>query len=405
LLRTKLGKTSYVDWLSYVALAAITIVEILLNFGRTYTDSLEYLELAGRGVSSRSGPVGFSVNMRFLLPFLAKLLSEAFPFLGLVLSFAILNCLFWIGGVIVAYVIGLKLCDKATAFLSGLFYTTSVAMLAYGAAVLTDAAGYFFVGLSLCLVLRTTLIHKSRLVIESAVLTLGGFFHPSAFLGLVLYLFAGFKNRRKVVWVVVGIGLTLVAIDVFTHGTLRGYLNIAESFFIFSMQHTQRPGPDLLDALAWTFGVAAPIQGVFEYRVNITLSVFGPSSSFAASLFWFLWLVFFAVVGFWKTPRHRKLLIVYLFILSLFPFAAYYFIERYLFAMWPFFVPILVIGILNVARVPAVAVRIVLRKLKISNAGPFTNPVLYATIYLLLQGLSNTILILAALGPSPFTRL
>jgi hypothetical protein len=397
LLRSKIGRISYLDWLSYVALAAITILEMFLNFARTFSDSRFYLEFARRGISS----AGFYVSMRLLLPFLARLLSEAFTFLSLVLSFATLNCLFWMGGVIVAYEIGLKLCDKATGFLSGLFYTTSVAMLSYGAAVLTDPAGYFFIGLSLLLVLRTGLMPKSRLVIESAILTLGGFFHPSAFLGLTLYLFAGLKQRWKVVWVVVGIGLSLVAIDIFTHGTLRAYLTMVESRFIYSTQYLQRPGPDLLDALAWTFGVAAPIH----YLANKLLSIFGPSSSFAASVFSFLWFIFVAVVGFWKTPQHRKLLIVYLLILSLFPFMAPTFIERYLFAMWPFFVPILVIGILNIARVPAVAVRIVLRNLKISKAGPFANPVLYATIYLLLQGLSNTILILAALGPSPFTRL
>ena len=124
-------------------LLIITLTEMVLNFGRIYLDSTVYIQLATTGASPFP-----SVMIRFMLPFVASAVwkltgySSSLPALSVIIS--LINCLFWAGAVIVSYGIGFLLRDRTTGFFTALFFTTSVSIVAYGAAVLTDMSGYFF---------------------------------------------------------------------------------------------------------------------------------------------------------------------------------------------------------------------------------------------------------------------
>lgn len=379
----------------FSVLAAISCAEMSLNFARLYSDSGFYVQLGTTGVA----PYTF-VSERFLLPFLAAGLYRALPTLGIAACFGMFNLVFWVGGVVVAYYLGRIFLGKFGGFLCGLFFTTSVATLSYGSAVLTDSAGYFFVGLAVLLALLTSKkIAVKRTVVEGAALSLGGFFHPSGFFGLLFTIAYRIWMRRGAVGTLLGTSMLLVG---FVVAYIRGWLSsipYVATFFANAVSHFLQPrlGPALPDALVWTFGVSAPVVGLVRIA-NVLLAF--QLSVWPLGLLRWCWFVLVVCVGFWKSIR-KGVLLGCLVSLSIYPFIAPVFIERYLFVVWPFFIPVLVRGIQELSRFPALFVVRIMGESRQTKLGPLSNPNLYAVIFLLLQGLYNNLAIALFLGISP----
>ncbi len=375
---------------SYLFLGVVTATEMALNFARLFSDSGSYLQYAAQGTSQ----MGLYVQMRFLLPYLAGSLSRVLPFIGLAAAFGLWNCLFWAAGVIVAYRAGTMLGGRNVGFLLALSFTTSVPMLAYGAAVLPDATAYFFAGFALLLALEAN-PSRVRSGVEGAVLAVGPFFHFSAFLGLAF----GLANRlrhRQGLWTLLGVlpflgagvyvafalGLPMLAQTALANGQSR-IQEMSSGAFL------SRSGTSLGPGLVQTFFVFAPVQFQLDRLYNMLLA-FLTSDSLAPE---YLWLGMLAIVGFWKSPR-KELLGAYLAVMAVFSILyAPAFIERYLFTLWLFFLPVVVIGIRTLSRIPASVMGALLSKPGMRRVGILTNPDFYAIIFFLVQGVSNTIAI------------
>lgn len=376
--------------MSYLFLGVVTVVEMALNFARLYSDSGFYL-LAATGASSGGG---LYVEMRFMLPHLVGFLNRALPFIGLSSAFGLWNCLFWGAGVVVAYQAGKILSDRNGGFLLALSFTTSVPILAYGAAVLPDVTAYFFAGLALLLALRTS-PSRLRSAVEGAVLAVGPFFHFSAFLGLAFAL-ANRLRHRQGLWTLLGV-LPFLGAGVYVAFAIglpvlaQLALSIGQSRIqgVGSGVLVSRGGTSLPRGLVQTFFVFAPIQFQLDRLYSMLLS-FLTSDGMAAE---YLWLAVLVIVGFWKSPR-KGLLAAYCVTLAIFPVLyAPVFIERYLFTLWLFFLPVIVIGVRTLARIPAFVMGALLSKPGMRRVGILTNPDFYAIIFFLVQGISNTIAI------------
>ena len=382
----------------FAVLTAITAAEMSLNFARLYSDSGFYIQL---------GTTGFSryafVSERFMLPFFAAVLHRGLPTLGIAACFGMLNMVFWAGGVVVAYCLGRILLGDFGGFLCGLFFTTSVATLSFGAAVLSDPAGYFFVGLAVLLAMLTSKkIAVKRTAVEGAALSLGGFFHPSGFFGLLFTIAYRLRIRRGVVGTLLGTSMLLVGLVVAYFRGWLAYVPYASTLFTNAGSRflQARLGPALPDALVWTFGVSAPVLGLVHVAYGLMVLQL---PTWPLGLLRWCWFVLVLCIGFWRSIRKGALLGC-LVSLSIYPFIVPTFIERYLFVVWPFFVPVLVRGIQELARFPAFLVVRIGGESRQTKLGALSNPNLYAAIFLLLQGLSNNLAIASALGISPILR-
>ena len=383
---------------SFAVLTIISAAEMSLNFARLYSDSGFYIQLGRTGFS----PYTF-VSVRFLLPFFAVALNRALPALGIAACFGMVNLVFWAGGVVVAFYLGRIFLGDVGAFLCGLFFTTSVATLSFGAAVVSDPAGYFFVGLAVLLALLTRKkMAVKRTAVEGAALSLGGFFHPSGFFGLLFTIAYRIWKRQGVVGTLLGTSMLLVGLIV---AYFRGWLADiphASTLFTNAGSHLLQPhlGPALPDALVWTFGVSAPVLGLVHVAYGLMVLQL---PIWPLGLLRWCWFVLVLCIGFSKSIR-KGALSGCLVSLSIYPFIAPTFIERYLFVVWPFFVPVLVRGIQELARFPALLVVRIAGESRQTKLGALSNPNLYAAIFLLLQGLSNNLAIASALGISPILR-
>jgi hypothetical protein len=383
--------------MSYLILAAVTILEMALNFARGFSDSGSYLQLATSGTTQ----MGLYVNLRFMLPFLAGSLYRALPFIGITTAFGLCNCFFWAGGVAVAYKVGTILSDRNGGFLLALAFTTSVPMLAYGAAILPDNTGYFFAGLALLLAMRTS-PSRVRSAVEGVVLAVGPFFHFSAFLGLGFAVACRLRHRRGLWFLLGALSFSAGAMYfVYAMGLELWQRAIATGLgaiqAVGSGLLVYRGDRSLALGLAQTFFVFAPIQFLLDRLYNMLL-VFLTSDLMTADYLWFAALV---VLGFWKSPR-KPLLAAYCVTMAVFPVVfASVFIERYLFTTWLFFLPVLVLGVRYLSRFPASIMAVLLSRPGVPKVGVLTSPDFYAIIFFAVQGISNTVAITYGFHLSP----
>src|SRR3990172_4075499 len=320
-----------------IMLLIITLTEMVLNFGRIYLDSTVYIQLATTGTSPFRG-----VMIRFMLPFVASAVwkltgySSSLPALSIIIS--LINCLFWAGAVIVSYGIGSLLRDRTTGFFTALFFTTSVPVLAYGSAVLTDMSGYFFAGLALLILLADRKGSPQRAATEGAVLAVGGFFHLTAFLGLFFVLVRRLPKRRALD-TLAGSALVLVPVGLiaFVGGWFKRGLPYVGA--LFSPYHLPQ-GPPLDEALTYTFGFLwLNFPGEAFQKIWPDSNI--PNLAFAL-------FVLICICGICAVPKRRELL-GYLLVTALVTIIGARFIERYLFYMWPSMLPILIFGLGSVA--------------------------------------------------------
>src|SRR3972149_6308590 len=321
-------------------LLIITLTEMVLNFGRTSSDSTVYIQLATTGTSPFRG-----VMIRFMLPFVASAVwkltgySSSLPALSVIIS--LINCLFWAGAVVVSYGIGSLLRDRATGFFTALFFTTSVPVLAYGSSVLTDMSGYFFAGLALLILLADRKGSPQRAATEGAVLALGGFFHPTAFLGLSFTLVRRlFKGRALETLAGSALILVPVGLIAFVGGWFRRGLPFVSA--LFPPYHLAQ-GPRFDQALLYTFG----ILGLGYLGVGLERRLPGPG----IPVLTFALFALVAILGIHAVPK-KRIVLAYLLLMALPTIVGARLIERYLFYMWPSMIPVLVLGLRRLMEVP-----------------------------------------------------
>lgn len=151
-----------------------------------YGDSYQYHGFAifflGKG-----GYISPHIVMRPMVTFLAPALTLVFH--NIYLSFGLISGFFWISGTIIAYKIGqLVLEEKNLATAVALSYTTAPVLLLTGAAVLTDSAGFFFIGLIIYLTLkreRTRVVSSKTYFLDALICSVGILFRESVLLALL----------------------------------------------------------------------------------------------------------------------------------------------------------------------------------------------------------------------------
>ena len=121
----------------------LALGECLTHFGGLQGDSLAYIDMVKlfRGVATPQEAQVFAWHgmLRPIVPLLAVPLSYLIDF-GL--AIAAVDTMFIVLGTFAVYRIGEKLFDHKGAFVCGISFATALPVLAYGAAVLTDGAGY-----------------------------------------------------------------------------------------------------------------------------------------------------------------------------------------------------------------------------------------------------------------------
>jgi len=377
----------------------VCVFEILLNFGRLFRDSTTWIifakVLVGPDPVRLIGLIDPAVRLRFMLPLLvAPLVLVIDPRW----SYAAANAILWLAGLVLIYRTSRFLADERIGGIAGVLYSASVSMVAYGASVLTDPAGYFFVGLALysLLGLSKTLPARHTHLLVGILLTVGGFFHPVGFVGL-LYVLVGLLLMRKLsASFLVGIGLVvLLVLPLVAFLGANDLLNVvarvnpsARGLTLFSLLMERQGGP-VIDVMEWTYGITGPL----DYIANL---FHGPEGFVAACRF----LVFLAIliVGI-KELKEKKILLGYVPFLSFYLiFVARINIERYFFVLWPIVIFSQAMGIFVIARVLTSVIR---RRLSYSGGAFYsalTNPSLYALVYVLAQGLLNSIHLLRQFG-------
>ena len=136
----KRGELAKVGGLLLVALLAL--IQALTHFGVVYSDSKDYYCLTRfiEGLRSQAPPSNALVA-RPLLPALAALLD---PFLGLPLTYGLLNTLFWLGSALALYFLTREVvkCEESALY-AALLLSSCWPMVLYAAASMTEAVGLF----------------------------------------------------------------------------------------------------------------------------------------------------------------------------------------------------------------------------------------------------------------------
>ncbi len=120
----------------------LSLLEGTMYFGNMCPDSPVYVEVAyffnGKGES-------FSTNLmlRPLIPFLASVLNH---FVDIATAFGIINIALWLATSYIMFQLSKDLLeDNNLAWYASILFATSLPLIRYGTAVLTDMAGFFFV--------------------------------------------------------------------------------------------------------------------------------------------------------------------------------------------------------------------------------------------------------------------
>jgi hypothetical protein len=366
----------------FVVLMAVTIIEVALNWARVFPDTPLYVQLGQTGHSY----LGPSLEIRLLLPYLAYRLSLIDRSLSVVAGLGLLNAIFWVGSVIVAFKIGAILNKASTGFIMGLFVAASGPELSYGAAALTDSATYFFAGFALLVVLRVRRPRRVSSFLEGAMVAMGPFFHPAAALATIYGLTYGLRRGWRGLWILLGavtvfLAAVVVAYEFGLIGRAGAFLGVLP---YYSLETPGEYGQSYLaQGLSQTFNVFTPVWYQLQRFSVLTHAIFPGLTSPS------IWFFVVLLVGLWKIP-HKFLFLSYLPLLLVYEVVARFAIDRFLFFAWPFFVPTLVYGILSLARVPAGVMRRILSKPGFRNVGLLTSPEFYAAVFVILLAIDNT---------------
>jgi hypothetical protein len=202
---------SKLEGLMLSMLVALTLAEGLTHFGQAYVDSPGYMQVTqfirGRAVITEG--VRFRL-LRPIVPFLAAVLSAI---MQPRLAFAFVNLVLWCASAILMfYFTKLFTKNKYAAFASSVFFTASIPLIIFGAAVYTDMAGYFFILLGSYLILRWDIPRANfeRTCVASVVTGLGIISRESVACVMIFMLVWGIVSRGSVLRIVLYEGIIAV---------------------------------------------------------------------------------------------------------------------------------------------------------------------------------------------------
>ncbi len=321
------------EYLRLYLILCVSIVEIVLNFGRIFPDSSQYVDFS-LFLLGRQGTVSqmYQIVMRPMVPLLTTPLILIFNNVNF--SFGLVSGFFWIAGAIVAYKLGkLLLEDDDLATLVALVYVTAPAMLWHGAAVLTDSAAYFFIGLAIYLTFmreRQINVSSKKYFFDAFIVSTGVLFKEVVIFALLFMLYRRFVKRK-------GFKETLTAIVLigFCGVLYLSLLGFGPDVFISKYSFAS----DVQSWGVYPFLVSFVRAYVLSYpeRIQEWISVM--------DLFRVGRLLVFAVatpLGLYFSKRRKDLFMCTLF---LFPTAIIWpvMVERFSFCLWP----VIVLGMVN----------------------------------------------------------
>src|SRR5208282_2088826 len=157
-----------------IGLLTLSLVEGLTHFGQVYPDSSQYIATAlyFQGKGNISG-FAFKTLLRPIIPLLASVLGYV---VGIGTAFGIINLVFWCGTCILMFEFTKFITqDVRVALIATVLFTTSVPILFYGASVLTDMGGYFFILLATYLIFKWDIPKASisRILTAATIVGLG----------------------------------------------------------------------------------------------------------------------------------------------------------------------------------------------------------------------------------------
>lgn len=230
----------------------LTPVEGLTHFAQLYQDSPGYIKTAYSFLGT-SPPVPWRL-LRPVIPFAASLLNS---FLDIRTSFGIVNVFLWSVTSLLMFRYARRLTGQEdTAFLAAAFFTTSVPMLIFGAAILTDMAGYLFVLVGVILLFNWNLLRASlrKVVVAGLIMTLGVLARETVasvfFVAVLWALMSKGSWRRLLLFVAIPLGLALI-----WSGLIGvSYYNWAMSNATFAAEHQAMSIP--MRILTWSYSIA-----------------------------------------------------------------------------------------------------------------------------------------------------
>jgi len=328
--------------LRLLLILCVSLIEVFLNIGRMVPgDSYQYLNFA-LFLLGKGGYISPYIVMRPMVPFLASTLTLVFP--NIYLNFGLVSGFFWISGTIVAIKIGqLTLEEKDLAAAVGLTYTIAPALLLTGAAVLTDSAGFFFMGLTIYVTLKreqTKAVSSRTYFLDTLICSIGILFRETVLFALLFMLSRRLIKRKGFLEFLLAI-LLVGAIELLYLYLLGFDVGIFLRKYSLAQQMAR---PE-----SWGFVAYAT-----SFAVAFTTSVPAPRPYFVSANFW-IWTVptivygIFTLMGFILTTRKKDLWVATLF---LFPSSVIWpeMSFRFSFFMWPAVIPAMVSG-MNIALV------------------------------------------------------
>ena len=365
----------------FLLVLGVAFVEIILNFGRTTPDSVLYAHFSLFFVGRQPYlPYLHIIATRPMVSLLASplifILGNAYASIGVISSF------FWMAGTIVAYRVGrILLKDKDLATLVALSYAMSPTLLMYGAAVMTDSAGFFFKGLAVYLSLKREqdkAVTSKTFFFDGLIVSFGVLFRETVLFALAFMLVRRFLKKKGYVETL----LAALAVGGFELSflSLLGFdtkILIEKLFWQQYLEKHERVWGFLpyLSSLGRAFGTSTSTPTFYILSFGFWIWIIG-----------ILFLATSTVVGFIFSAKRKNLLMILLF-LSPSSFIWPIMMNRFSFCMWPAVIPAL-IGEMN----------IVLSRLSSTlNRSPWSCKS-YVYIIVFTLGIVNTIDMLARLG-------
>lgn len=315
----------------------VAIVEVFLNIGRMiYVDSYTYLRLT-RFFLGEGGFVSPFVVMRPMVPLLSSVLTLVSH--NIYLSFGLVSGFFWISGAVIAYKTAELIFQEGDlAMAVGLCYTTAPVLLLTGAAVMTDSAGFFFIGLAVYLTLKRERSegnsHRTYFL-DALICSVGLLFRESIIFAL-FFMFSKRLLKRKGILEFLAALLLVGVIELL----YLGLLGFDVSVFFYKYSTSQR----MARAGDWSV-----VSYAASFAIAYVTGVPAPQPYFISVNFW-MWAVptfiyvTFALIGLFSNAGGRGLLLIATFLLPstlIWPEMS----PRFSFLMWPAVVPAMIRGL------------------------------------------------------------
>lgn len=312
-----MNKIDYRKNLYIIIIGLIVILNSYSHWALDYPDSDCYVKTAQYIFNPVEDDRITCIEQRLNRPTTLILSGGLAPLFGYENSFAIVNTVFWFLGAITLYSFVMKLYGRERlAFYSSILFATSIPLLRYGSAVLTDSGGYFFTILAAYIIYTMKEDADFRkLIITGFLFALGILMKDHLMFFIPLYLILSRYSERKVL--VRGIVAVIIA-AVFVGG--------------FYLLLSANPLKLFFDAAGMGYTYDNP-------------EAWGPKN-FILSFGGFLYLPFFTIMGFLSDKDRKRVKNYYAMLISFMPLFIWPAIEyRITFIMFPLIIPLAALGI------------------------------------------------------------